>query len=879
MKTHNRKFPYFKPVPLLYIILCIILTILTGCEYSDSEKDKKTYSVSGTIQVNENTAIDSDLNDPNFNSRSNDSFNEAQLIANPVNLGGYVNKKYSGSEGESYYTGDEYDYFSVSMSGDETITLYIADTDNADLDLYLYDSSGTSIRSEGPSSMESVSPWSADYYNIVVFAYDGASNYNLIINASGNAKAIVSEQHISDDFVPGEFIVRFDDNALKNLPESSPYQLSEEMGLQHKAGEHGRPILMQWGDNVTEKHKAFSALGIEEDAAGERHLGIQKQPLKEKKDTLRIARALRKRKDILYCEPNYIRKPLIVPDDEYYSTQWHYPLINLPEAWEVTTGTENDVIVAVIDTGVLVDHPDLMDQLVNGYDFISSAQRSNDGDGIDDNPDDPGDLVAGSISSFHGTHVAGTIAASTNNSIGIAGISWSARIMPLRVLGIGGGSSYDILQAIRFASGLANNSGTTPAIKAHIINLSLGGGSYSHSEQETYSLAREQGVIIIAAAGNSATDQPLYPASYDGVISVCAVDANKELSYYSNYGSTIDVAAPGGDMTRDRNGDTHGDGVLSTCGDDSSNSDIQMTYKFYQGTSMAAPHMSGVVALMKSIHPGLAPVDLDLLLESGTITEDIGNTGWDNRFGSGLIDAYKAVDEASGEGELPPVLSIDPDRLSVGYAGTTGVLTVQNLGGGTLNIESVTYDSDWLTVSEKAVDSNGLGSYLVTVSRDNPVELKGGAYSAVVAFKIAGGNSKNLIVLMQVAGEYDATADAGYQYILLLDSNTYENRYQVEATATNGEYYYEFPEVKSGYYHILAGTDSDNDFYIGDAGEAIGAYLSFDQPRELHINQDLGGLDFTSGFNLNLSGNASVGSTVQSQTIMRMQSRKKEVNP
>ena len=173
--------------------------------------------------------------------------------------------------------------------------------------------------------------------------------------------------------------------------------------------------------------------------------------------------------------------------------------------------------------------------------------------------------------------------------------------------------------------------------------------------------ARGEGVILIAAAGNSATDQPLYPAAYDEVLSVSAVDYGANLANYSSYGSTIDLAAPGGDVSADLNSDNRGDGILSTVGDDGSGN-ISMTYAFYQGTSMAAPHVAAVVALMKAVRPQLTPNELDGFLASGQITNEIGNA---NFFGFGLIDAQKAVLAAQG-GAGPTLLSVNPSLVSLG---------------------------------------------------------------------------------------------------------------------------------------------------------------------------------------------------------------------
>jgi len=180
------------------------------------------------------------------------------------------------------------------------------------------------------------------------------------------------------------------------------------------------------------------------------------------------------------------------------------------------------------------------------------------------------------------------VAALTNNGIGVAGVAYSAKIMPLRVLGRYGGTDYDIDQAVLYAAGLSNNSGTVPSKRADVINLSLGGPGYSTTSQETFRQARNAGVVIVAAAGNEASDSPSYPAAYEGVISVSAVTIAKTLAYYSNFGSSIAVAAPGGDTTFDLNGDGQPDGVLSTAATDASGS-IVSNYSSYQGLPWLHP--------------------------------------------------------------------------------------------------------------------------------------------------------------------------------------------------------------------------------------------------------------------------------------------------
>ncbi len=208
-----------------------------------------------------------------------------------------------------------------------------------------------------------------------------------------------------------------------------------------------------------------------------------------------------------YAEPNYIRRAQRSPSDELFGRQWHYSMINLPGAWDTTTGNAN-VIVAVIDTGVLFNHPDLAARLTEtGYDFVSDPDSAMDGDGIDPDPSDAAAQNPGT-GIFHGSHVAGTIAAQTNNGVGVAGVGWNTRVMPVRALGKGGnGSNYDIMEAVKYAAGLPNDSGKVPAQKADIINLSLSGTSPSDWEQEVLDEVRAEGIIVVAAAGNT-TVQP-----------------------------------------------------------------------------------------------------------------------------------------------------------------------------------------------------------------------------------------------------------------------------------------------------------------------------------------------------------------------------------
>lgn len=340
---------------------------------------------------------------------------------------------------------------------------------------------------------------------------------------------------------------------------------------------------------------------------------------------------------VLYAEPDLRLQALATPTDPFYSSQWHYHEpkggLRLPAAWDLSTG--DGVVVGVLDTGVRA-HPDLAANLLSGYDFITSASMANDGDGRDTDADDPGDGCNGGRSSWHGTHVAGTVAAVSNNGEGVAGVAPAARILPVRVLGCGGGYFSDIADGILWASGQTVGAATAPPQPARVINMSLGGkAACPVTLQNAINAARAAGTVVVVAAGNANQDASLHtPANCAGVVTVAATGRTGGRAYYSNYGAKIDVAAPGGDQ---RTGSANG--VLSTLNDGYSAPAFD-SYAFYQGTSMAAPHVAGVAALMLARNPSLTPDEVEVLLKSTARPLPLAcSVGC----GKGLVDANAAV--------------------------------------------------------------------------------------------------------------------------------------------------------------------------------------------------------------------------------------------
>lgn len=282
-------------------------------------------------------------------------------------------------------------------------------------------------------------------------------------------------------------------------------------------------------------------------------------PKAESNQSIRgLSKAIMARSGVSYAEPDIIMHKVAEPNDPLYSDypqyQWHYrgpsesePAgMNLLSTWNSLNPDAPPVTVAVLDTGITA-HPDLDAHIVAGYDAISSLSMANDGNGRDSDPSDPGDWYAGDPSSWHGTHVAGTIAAVSNNSKGVAGVGNNLlRVMPIRVLGQGGGYTSDIAHGIDWVTNDGNK-------KADVINMSLGGEGACNPAgyyQEAITRAYNAGITVVVAAGNSSGDAANYsPASCDNVISVSALNRDGGLAYYSNYGSVVDIAAPGGDYS------------------------------------------------------------------------------------------------------------------------------------------------------------------------------------------------------------------------------------------------------------------------------------------------------------------------------------------
>jgi serine protease len=464
----------------------------------------------------------------------------------------------------------------------------------------------------------------------------------------------------------------------------------------------------------------------------------------------------------------------------------------------------------------------------------------------------------------HGTHVAGTAAAATFNGIGVAGVAPMARLLPLNVVGRNGSAkTIDILQAMRYAAGLDNSAGVLPARRADIINLSMGTpGACSVAFQDTIRRVRAAGTLVVVAAGSkadNASGQPTevqQPANCVGAIAVGAVDSDRQRSPYANTGAALTVTAPGGDLGPAGVASGFGAGIFSTLVNFTGDGQRVAGVGPQQGSSMAAPQVSGVLALMRYLDPELSPESVDALFASGQLTDDLGDPGRDHHHGWGLINARKAVNAVlvpqSGADSVvsgTATLGIRPARLDLGSLRSTATLDLVVTAGRratvTDTVVAVRSNSPALTLHATAADPS-ISLHRQRVEVDRRLLPTDGLHPLAVTFTLRSGAELTVpVTLERPAGSADSGPGWGPIYVMLHDPDSGRLLHTVLAHATQGRYHWQLNGYRRARVQVRAGGDPNNDSQRCGPGEPCGSHGLGGRADKVHLTGDRTDLDLT----------------------------------
>jgi subtilisin family serine protease len=431
-----------------------------------------------------------------------------------------------------------------------------------------------------------------------------------------------------DDRLPGELLVKVKGGGRTRVAVSMEVGVLTRSrrvpGVRSDINEFNRIISELPLESITRLYGPLRATTSAQEIGDEDLTSTYRLRFKDSQiDLDKIEEQLREIPAVVSVSPNRFQFAFskIVPDDLHYSLQWGLERIKCPEAWEYTTGSDS-VVVAVVDSGVDLDHPDLHKRLLPGYNMVNLVGQSPPEDWKWDGHYQTRDANS-QDEVGHGTHVAGIIAAMTNNKIGVAGVTWFSKILPVRVLARMIRESDGAIVASGIASDIADGIRWAADHGAHVINLSLGSYQETFIQEDAVKYARDKGCLVVAAMGNDGTDEPAFPAAFPDVVAVGAVDRLDRRAAWSNIGSHISLVAPGVD-------------IFSTY--------LKDDYKSKDGTSMAAPHVSGAAALVKSCNPSLTASEIAQILKDTAYT--ISQQVPDDQYGYGLVDACAAVEAA-----------------------------------------------------------------------------------------------------------------------------------------------------------------------------------------------------------------------------------------
>lgn len=710
---------------------------------------------------------------------------------------------------------DQTDFFQITLEAGTGIHLTASDdtVDNADADLYLYDDQlnlvDASLSSKGNESL--TAPTAGNYFIEVVHQSGDRLKYALSFSDE-NLGASNHPFSLNGNLIIGEYII--------SAPRLGLLQTLGILGHIVEATLEGLGLLKITQPELLLNNPLIGLYKLDDYYTRRQKITDDQQ--RARYDSIMLARAL---ESLLgtWVEPNVsLGVAGISTNDSRANRQWAPEQIGAENAWNTTTGSE-DVRVAVIDTGFLLDHRDLKHAFIDGWNYV-------------DENNDPS--ATSELSLHHGTHVAGIIAAQKDNNQDIAGIAPDVKLIPIKIMepNCVCGSSYNALQGMRWAAGLDNSAGTKATKPAQIISLSIEIPTHNSTAlRETVDAVREAGSVVVWAAGNDHHRLDVdasHSLKTDGLILVSASGLYGKLASYSNYGNAVDVIAPGGDYKAESGGER----IHSLYGHVANDGSESYGSRDLHGTSQATPHVSGVLALMASVWPNFSPSRVESLLQDEKLTQDTGAMGRDDYHGWGRIDAEKAVEAAAAEANNPSDMSQDSLRLAampseLDFGGRFETLNIDIEANQTdLESISISYKPDWATATRVDTDANGLGSWKIEVDRS---EFTDERYNEVIIF-VSG--DKKLYLPVSAHGENYLPRGTGIAKMLVefLNPETKRREHRVTAEIDNNQgFSFDASDVPAGEYIIRASSDLDNNGFYCEVGEFCG-YLKAD-PEETTV--------------------------------------------
>jgi len=840
---------------------------------------KDTYTINGTLYSNRYAVIDGDVqNTLAYTYTENNSAESAQTILNPTDVVGHIGDNVVDivlvEDGfcvgvdengdcltQTLENFDTEDWFKITSAPNLAITLqnegliyedlpdnpgsfYCCETDSMDIDLLLYNEDGTladyEYTSNSTDTRYTIALPSTGTFYAVVKANEGHAKY--VLTFGSNVSGASSYSSPANNYAKNRFISYqpFGPDYEYNQADAVNIDVFLDDSVNTKFNEindSGFVGLRRFNLSIDDEYfRLFGSSYLDSETSNPDQVEYIKH--------WKVLQYYRNLYPKLNLEFDLKAKALNFTKDPAWNYQWNLQQIGLETALTAIGQETKNVAVAVLDSGSPSTDSTAYTTsafLPGGFDFVPFG---NSGDG-DDYDADPTDSTAASDS--HGTHVGTTISAlNDGNNINGFGIG----VVPVRVLGADGtGFVSDITQGLLYAGGLPNGSGLTYAESTPIkvINMSLGstGSTCSGGYQGAINDLYERNISIVSSSGNSGTQVYGSPASCNNVISVAATEATGNRANYSTFNDLVDIAAPGGDLGADANADGYSDGVLAF----GSNEDLA----FFQGTSMASPHVAGAIGILYALVPELLSTQVDALIIDGHLTDDIGEEGKDNEFGYGLLNINKAVTRIIDEEGLDFTYgSISPGTINLGKQLNSYDIDITKVGDGELSVSSLENDiPSAITISQIDVDDSGFGKYRLNLDRSL---LPDGLYSTRTKVTFSNENVQTSTATLQIGDDRERPyVEYVSTYLWQIDEDAGVRRlyFGADGEMTDGTITFNANDIPDGLYTYWFFSKLDN--FIIDVGELVAIYPGSGS-SETYINLDGGDLDISVNLEVNKSG-------------------------